>query len=225
MAEKDEEKIKAMVDRANQLSKEGNNLEALGILEQARRKATFMLPIDAINRSEGLVYHYMGRVEQAMGDYKQAVTSLEFAIRLRDNDPVAKASKVYSVFQRFICKIYGKLPITDEEVEETKMALTAAMASNAATIADIGNMMQNLAYVEQVRGDIEKAILFYEMTLAVREKVYDVRGRALTYARLAECYKEVHRDVLAKAYAGIALEYFEDTNDVERVEQVRKIFG
>ena len=220
MAETDEERIKAMVDRANQLSKEGNNYEASMILEEALNKATYMLPIDAIDRSKGLVYHYKGRVEQAMGRYELAVESLNWALSYRQNNPVDYA---YTMFQLFICKIYGKLPITDEEVEETKMALTAAMAKNAASIADIGNMMQNLAYIEQVKGSVEKAITFYKMTLEAREEAGDERGIALTQARLAECYKINGQSYEARDSASFALGYFIKTNDKERIKQVEKV--
>ena len=222
----EEKRIKAMVAEANRLSKTGRNTGALTILEKAAHKATYMFPIGAIDRSKGLIYHYKDRIYQAMGECQKAMTSLEYAIgfRSKSDDPVAKA---YSVFQQFICKIYCKLPISEEEVEETKMALTAAMAKKTAAISDIGNMMQNLAYVEQIRGDIEKAILFYEMTLKARETAGDGRGYALTQARLAEIYWNDMEGMgsLATEHGMSALEYFEKINDVERIKQVKDIFG
>ncbi len=222
--ETDEERIKVMVEEANRFSKEGRNLEALGILEQALNKAKYMLPIDAIDRSNGLVFHYMGRVEQAKGDYKQAVASLGFALGYRKDNSVDYA---YTAFQLFICKDYGKLPISDEDVKETKIALSRAMMDHAATFQDIGNMMQNVAYVEQKKGYIHKAVLFYKMTETIREEADDKRGLALTQARLAEIYWKMMGGTgpLAMSYGREALRYFGEINDVERIEQVKAIFG
>ena len=112
------------------------------------------------------------------------------------------------------------MAISGAEVRGTKQALIIAMVDDAASTVDIGNFMQNLAYVEQVKGEINKAILFYEMTLKARETAEDARGYALTQARLAECYKELGEDAKAKKYGELALKYFKSTGDKERIEQV-----
>ena len=213
--------IERMIDRANGLSKKGNNNAARQVLDEAWSQTEY-LSEDSAESLRGLICHYSGRIFQALGEYETAVRELEEAIRFRENDLVPRA---YSVFQLFICKIYGKLPISDEEVEETKAALTAAMANKAATFADIGNMMHNLAYIEQVIGSVHRAILFYKMTLESRREAGDKRGYALTEARLAECYKEVGDNGLAMSHGKSALEYFEITGDVERTKQVKDIFG
>ena len=217
----EEKKIREIVDEANRLSKVGKNKEALAQLNMAFDEINLLSEVEIQQSLLGLTWHYQGSTLQRMGRYDIAVAAIEMAIAFREKDPIARA---YSVFQLFICKVYGDIAISDEEVKETKMALLRAMTDDAATIADIGNMMQNLAYIEQVRGDTEKAILFYDMTLASREMAHDERGRALTYARLAECHKEVGgEDEFAKMYAQRALEYFENTGDKERIEQVKKV--
>ena len=224
MTETDEERIKAMVEEANRLQKVGKYEEALDILFGVSEEVSSFFPEGGVKQSLfGLVYHYTGSTLQRMGQYDRAIVALGGAVEFREQDPVAKA---YSMFQLFICKQYGELSISDGEVEDTKAALTAAMANKAATIADIGNMMQNVAYVEQVKGDTEKAILFYEMTLKPRETAGDARGYALTQARLAECHLKIGSDkeVIWK-YAGSALEYFEKTGDVERVKQINTVLG
>ena len=219
--EMEEKKIREIVDEANGLSKKGENEEALQLLRgcwDETESLPFSVRKDPLR---GLICHYRGRVLQTMGKYEQAVEELQEAEGYRQDNPVDYA---YTAFQLFICKEYGKLPISDEEVEATKFVLLEGIVDKAATIADIGNFLQNVAYIEQVKGDTEKAILFYDMTLASREMAHDERGRALTYARLAECHKEVGgEDEFAKMYAQRALEYFENTGDKERIEQVKKV--
>ncbi len=168
------EEIREIVDEANGLSKKGENEEALQLLREAWDEANF-LSESKTKLLKGLICHYEGRVLQAMGKYKDAVESLQYAAGFRKDDLIQLA---YTWFQLFICKEYGNIPISGEEVEETKMALIAAMANDAATIKDIGNMLQNVAYVEQVKGDIKKAILFYKMTLDARRTAHDERGVA-----------------------------------------------
>jgi tetratricopeptide (TPR) repeat protein len=214
---KTEEEIREMVAEANGLSRKGENAKAMDLLSEADRMVVneYHPHKDSLM---GLVCHYRGRVFQSISAYEEAVEELERAIEYRENDLIAKA---YSVFQRFICKIYGKLSITDQEVEETKMALFAAMANNAASIEDIGNFLQNIAYIEQVKGSVEKAVAFYKMTLVMREEAEDARGYALTQARLAECYKALGNDAEAERHGKSALEYFEKTGDIQRVRQVQ----
>jgi len=215
----EEKKIREIVDEANRLSKVGKNKEALAQLNMAFDEINLLLEVEIQQSLLGLTWHYRGSTLQRMGRYNRAVEAIEMAIAFRKKDPIARA---YSVFQLFICKDYGNIPISDKEVEETKVALLKAMANDAATIADIGNMMQNVAYIEQVKGNINKAILFYHMTEVSRRKANDERGLALTWARLAECYKIDGNNELAISYGEKALDYFEGTSDIERIKQVKK---
>ena len=219
----DEERIKAMVEEANRLQKNGKYEEALEQLNKSFDKIN-VLPEGQIQQFLlGLTWHYRGSTLQRMGRYDRAVKAIAMAIAFRENDPIARA---YSVFQLFICKQYGKIAILDKEVKETKMALLKAMTDDAASIQDIGNMMQNVAYIEQKNGSVEKAILFYKMTLEAREEALDKRGRALTEARLAEVYWNMAgRGDLAMSFGRRALTYFEKTGDKERIKQVKAIFG
>jgi len=221
--EAEEERIKAMVKGANQLSKIGKNKEALELLDRAFANAQFLPDSEKKQSLQGLICHYTGRIWQAMGRYEAAAHELQCSIDFRKNDSVACT---YSVFQLFICKVYGNIPISDKEVEETKLALLKGTVDKSATIADIGNFLQNLAYVEQVKGDTNKAILFYKTTLTVREEAQDERGLALTKARLAEVYWKIEGGgPLAISYGKEALEFFKRTGDIERIGQVKKIFG
>lgn len=136
--ETDEERIKAMVEEADQLSKRGENKESLKQLDCAWEETeslSFSVRKDPLR---GLICHYRGRVLQAIGRYELAVEELQEAARCRKDNLIDYA---YTMFQLFICKTYGNLPISDEEVEETKMALLKAIADDTATIVDIGNMM------------------------------------------------------------------------------------
>ena len=216
------EEIKGMVNEANRFQKEGEYEEALEQLNKAFDKIN-LLPEDQIQQFLlGLTWHYRGSTLQRMGRYDKAVEAIAMAIAFREKDLIARA---YSMFQLFICKVYGNIPISDKEVKETKMALSRAFVDKAATIIDVGNFLQNIAYIEQTKGDIEKAISFYCATEVIRLKASDMRGLALTWARLAECYKIDGKNELAMSYGEKAINYFEVTGDVERIKQVEDIFG
>jgi tetratricopeptide (TPR) repeat protein len=217
------EEIKEIIDKAKGFSERGHNLAALQLLQEALDEANFWSLSDKeVWMRKGLIYHCRGIIERAMGDYEEAFVSLQFACGFRHsaNDTIGYA---YSAFQLLRCKEYGKLPITDQEIEETKKALFAAMANSAASIADIGNMLQNLAYVEQVRGDIEKAIFFYEMVLGARRKAKDQQAIAFVSLRLAECYKANGQSYEARDSASFALGYFLSIDDEERIEEAKKV--
>jgi len=205
------EEIRGLVDEANRLSRKGENEEALQLLRETWNELEYLNERKA-ELLRGLICHYRGRVLQRMGQYEEAVEELQEAAGYRKDNPIDYA---YTMFQLFICKIYGKIPISDKETKETKMALLEAVVDNTASIQDIGNMMQNIGYIEQVKGSIEKAILFYEMSLRTPQSSVDEHGSTLTkarlaecYKRLAECYKEIGKNEIARAYAGAALSYF-----------------
>jgi len=85
---------------------------------------------------------------------------------------------------------------------------------------------KNLAYIEQKRGDIRKAVWLYQVAEMFRRIANDQRGLALTWARLGECYRQIGEKQKAQEYGERALRYFEEIGDVERVQQVkRKVFG
>jgi tetratricopeptide (TPR) repeat protein len=216
--------IKRIVNEANGLSKKGENEEALQLLREAWNETEYLPAGPTALKARGLIYHYQGRVEQAMGRYGDAVVSLEYALGFRKDVPVDYA---YTMFQRFICKVYARLPISDAEVKETKMALSTAFVDKEATIMDVGNFLQDIAYIEQTKRSAEKAILFYRMTETVREEADDKRGLALTQARLAEIYWKMMEGTgpLAMSYGRDALGYFEGEGDKERIKQVKDIFG
>lgn len=216
------EEIKGIVYEANGLSKRGENEEALQLLQGAWGEVEYLPEGSRTKLLKGLICHYEGRVLQTMGKYEDAVESLQYAAGYREDDPIQLA---YTCFQMFICKVYGNIQISDEEIEETKMALLKAMNDDAATTADVGNMMQNVAYIKQVSGDIEKAISFYHMTEVSRRRANDERGLVLTWARLAECYKINDKNELAISYGRKAIDYFEGTGDIERIKQIKDIFG
>lgn len=217
----DRKEIKKMIDRANGLSEKGNNNAALQALREAWDQADF-LPESKSRILKGLICHCEGRILRAMGKYEYAVESLQHAAGYRNDDPIQLA---YTWFEMFICKVYGNIPISDEEVEATKMALLKAMSESdhAASDKDVGNMMQSVAYIEQVKGSAERAILLYEMALAARKKVGDERGEALTYAGISECYKELGEKHYAGIYGELALDFFEDTGDIEGIKQMKEV--
>ena len=214
------EEIKGIVYEANGLSKRDENEEALQLLQGAWDEVEHLPEGSRTKLLKGLICHYEGRVLQTMGKYEDAVESLQYAAGYREDDLIQLA---YTWFHLFICKVYGNIPISDEEVETTKMALLKAMANDTASDKDVGNMMQNVGHIEQVKGSAERAILLYEMALGACKKVGDERGEALIYAGISECYKKLWKKHYAGIYGELALEFFEDTGDIEETKQVKEV--
>lgn len=214
-------KIKEMVNQAVELQRKGRWEEGLKILEQAEEE-TRSRPESEAKPLLGLIRHYQGRILQAMGKYEEAVSRLQEAILVRRGDPTGYG---YSTSQLFICKDYAGYPISPLEVDATKEALWK-LIDGTQDPKEIGDAFQNLAYVEQKKGEIRKAIWFYEVAEKFRGIANDQYGFGLTWARLGECYKEIGDDAKAREYGEKALRYFEKIGDPERIQQVKKnIFG
>ena len=216
MAETDEERIKGMVAEAKRLQKQGENEEALQLLHKAWDESE----IESLPRNiAGLISRCEGRILRIMGRYNAASIALKYTAECMRDNLIDYAN---AIFELFACMHDGDIQISDEEVQETRAALIAAMFSNEAKIEDdIGNMMQNLAWIEQLMENTEKAIIFYKMALAAREEAGDARGYALTQACLVECYVEAKSDwKIIWKYADSALEYFGKIGDTERIEQI-----
>jgi tetratricopeptide (TPR) repeat protein len=214
-----EEEIKKMVDKAKELSKRGHNKAAIQLLREAWYEVKG-LPAGRARPLKGSIRHYQGIAEQAMGQHGRAVKELEYALGYRKDSTVDYA---YIMFQLFDCKVDGDIPITDEEVEETKMALGMALVDDAATNADIGNFLLDISYIEQTRGNVDKAIVFYTTVLGVQQKVNDNRKIALAQIGLAECNLELGEKYFANVYANQALRFFLTENDKKGTERVRNV--
>ena len=74
--------------------------------------------------------------------------------------------------------------------------------------------------IHQAMGDFKKAIFLYGKALAYCEQVGDVRGKALTLARMGRCYAELGDMESAGDHFLIALIIFKDMNDTIRIKQV-----
>jgi tetratricopeptide (TPR) repeat protein len=84
---------------------------------------------------------------------------------------------------------------------------------------DYGNMLHNLAYILQRKGDIKKAKINYQIALDCRHITGDKRGEGLTLARLAEIEGDIE---VAEKYLDDAYKIFDSIGDVDRLKQVRK---
>ncbi|MBZ9571823.1 tetratricopeptide repeat protein [Patescibacteria group bacterium] len=219
--EKAEQAIREIVNQAIELQHKGEWEKGLKLLKEAQEK-TKLLPEDKAKPLRGLIRHYQGRILQAMGKYDEAVERLKTAIELRKEDPIGYS---YSMFQLYICKDYGGILISPEEVKETKIALWELIDASQ-NPKEIGDAFQNLAYVESKQGEIRKAIWLYQVTEVFRGIANDQRGFGLTWARLGECYKKIGEGQKTQEYGDKALRYFEEIGDIERIQQVKKnVFG
>ena len=211
--------VREMIDEAVQLQRKGEWERGLQLLQEAEGK-TISLSESEAKPLLGLIRHYQGRILQAMGRYHEAESKLLEAIELRKGDPIGYG---YSKFQLFICRDYGGYVFPAVEIKETKTALCEWIVASQDP-REIGDALQNLAYVEQRQGDIRKALGLYHVAETFREIANDERGLALTWARLGECYVEqkIGDYEKAKEYGERALWYFKEKNDIERIQQVQK---
>lgn len=214
------EKVREMVNEAAKLQRKGEWEEGLKLLREAEKR-TESLSENEAKPLKGLIWHYRGRIAQAMGQYNEAVARLEDAILIRKGDPIGYG---YSVFQLFICKDYAGYPISLLEIDGTKRALLE-MVDASKNPQEIGDVSQNLAYIEQRKGDIEKAIWFYQVAETFRGIANDQRGFALTWARLGECYERINQEQKAREYAEKALGFFKEVGDIERIAQVEAVLA
>ena len=205
------EKIKKIL---LELKCQGKYNEALKLLQEAEEN----LPEDESKPLMGWIRHMEGRILQATGKHLEADHKYREAMELRRKDPVQFG---YTVFQRFINKDYAGITPEPKEVKETKIAIWQ-WADAAKDPKELGDVFQNLAYIEQKQGDIKKAIWFYKVAEVFRRIANDERGFALTWARLGECYRQLKEGQKAKEYGRKALKYFEKVGDVERIKQVKQ---
>ncbi len=218
--------IDKLIMTANSLRMKGEYDQALNLLNEAEKIAK-ELRNDMRKRAMGDISHHKARTLQAMGRYKESLIEIEKAIRLRRKDPI---QRVYSMFQRYILKTYAGMKILSKEAKETEKALLAAIVESE-DAKQIGDFFQNLAYIEQKYRSVHKAILFYKTAMIFREEANDERGKAMTQARLAECYnqladKEESQEFKFRAltYGLKALDYFKKVGDPERVKQMQSVF-
>jgi tetratricopeptide (TPR) repeat protein len=209
--------VREMINQAVQSQRRGEWEKGLELLGKSEKKTKFLAKDEAMSLL-GLIWHYRGRIEQAMGEYKKAMRSLRRAASIRRGDPINRA---YSLFQQFICADYGGIWLSPRKVREIKRALWEGI-DTAKDPRFLGDAYQNLAYIESRQGDIEKAIWFYHVVEKFREIANDQRGFALTWARLGECYKKIGEEEKAREYGEKALNYFEEVGDPERIQQVKK---
>ncbi len=216
-----EKRLEKVVNQATEFQRNNQGEEGLKLLAVFAEEIK-SLPCGEIEYPMGSIRHHQGRILHSMGKYQSAVAKLDEAIEWRKNDPIQWA---YSMFQRFIAKVYGKIFISPEEIIETKKSQYILIdASKSAK--QIGDAWQNLGYIEEQFGSIEKTILFYHATECYRKLAKDIRGLALTQARLGECYKKVGKIRKADDYGKKALKYFEEAGDLERIRQVKEnVFG
>ena len=180
--------LRESIDQAVRWQRQGEWEKALGELQRIEGE-TRLLPKEEAMPLLRLIRHYEGRFLQAAGEHLRAEEKLQMAkeIAIELGDPVGLG---YSTFQWFINRDYGGIFLSPEELRETKKALWGWMDATK-NPRDLGDVFQNLAYIEQRKGDIEKAIWFYQVAEAFRGIANDQRGFALTWARLGECYKEI----------------------------------
>jgi len=220
-------KVKEIVNQAVEFQRKGKGEEALRLITEAELKAIGFLGSGALGNEDtksliGLIRHCEGRILQAMGKYDEAEEKFRNALELRKDDPVGYG---YSKFQLFILKDYAGMSISPREVRDTKMVIWE-WADATKDPRELGDVFQNLAYIEQRRGDVQKAIWFYQVAEVFRGIASDQRGFALTSARLGECYAKIGEIEKAREYGEKALKYFEERGDIERIQQVKKnVFG
>jgi len=215
------EEIKKMINQALDLQRKGEWEKGLKLLQEAEGK-TKLLPENESKPLMGQIRHTESRILQAMGKHIEADQKYREAKEIRREDLIQFG---YTVFQIFLNKEYAGIPIKSYEIKETKVAIWQ-WADAIKNPKELGDVFQNLAYIEQKQGDIKKAIWLYQVAEVFRGIANDKRGFGLTWARLGECYRQIGEDQKAQEYGKKALKYFEEIGDSERIRQVKEnIFG
>lgn len=215
-------KLEEVVNQSLKLSRKGQSEEGLRLLADFAEEIK-SLPEKEIRPLMGTICHTEGRVLQSMGKYHSAVSKLQEAIELRKDDPIQRA---YSMFQLFICKTYGKILITDKEIAETKKALWRVINASG-DLKEVGDAYHNLGFIHAEDGDMIGAIQYSLRALGFKKEAKDERGIALIWARLGEYYRKIGDNQKVYEYYGKkALKYFEETEDIERIRQIKEnVFG
>lgn len=156
------------------------------------------------------------------GAYEELLDSARMRKRLKDHKGLG-----YTMFQIAMLKMEqtGDKEIFMPYFLNARPYLIKAMkvAEEQEDFKTGGDMKHNNAFIYQIDGEIKTAITLYTDTIKLRELAEDMRGEALTMARLAECYLENNELDKAEKFADPALIYFRDTDDEKRVDQVLKV--
>lgn len=156
------------------------------------------------------------------GAYEELLDSARMRRRLKDHKGLG-----YTMFQIAMLKMEqtGDKKIFMPYFLNARTYLIKAMkvAEEQEDFKTWGDMKHNNAFIYQIDEEIKTAITLYTDTLKLRELAEDMRGEALTMARLAECYVENNEIDKAEEFADPALTYFRDTDDRKRVDQALKV--
>ena len=190
----------------------------------------------------GEVMHQIGVTYQNMGEFLPALLQLKQAkcFRMDNNDIVGYA---FTCSQIAMCRLARGDPVEDvlPDFETAKEAIEKAIPElqKREDYKKVGDMGRDLAYIAQRKGEITEAIDLYWTAFRIYDEQGDKRGKALTYARLAQCYalegenaqkeEEIANDAEsfyeARKYAYYALEIFEAIPDKKWIKLIKELLG
>lgn len=238
------------IDRAVVLMKEGKAAEALDLVRQVlearahieqeaqrrldlRNRGEYNAVISAIDEAIqragggvllGRLLHDRGTTLQGAKRFTEALDCLRAAYFLRRAAGDALGAS-YTAFQIPMCRnVAGEAKeMLLEEFRRAGEILAQILAEqeNQLEVAHEGNLRQNLAFCLQFEGRYGDAILQYQAVLPLRQQANDERGYAMTQSRIAECLLELGRLDEAEETAQVALRFFENIQDKNRIQQVR----
>lgn len=214
---------------------------------------------------KGAVLHQKGRVLQDANDFDEALKNLVAAQSLRQeiNDYIGVA---FTRFQRFMLgeraqRVLGEsVNLIESFAPGWRRELAPELEIAARTLRSKGNirdftvMNHNIAFLYQfivekemiaskTWGDalplVLQIIRKYHVVKRLRERLYEPRERAITYARLAEAYKlkalvlsnlgnKRRKNQACKhglCWVKKAIEVFKQLPDPERIRQVERVKG
>jgi len=172
----------------------------------------------------GRLLHDRGTTLQGARRFEEALAALRAAYLLRRevSDLIGAA---YTAFQIPMCRRMAREDPSAlrEEFQQSAEILQLVLQERQSDIevGDEGNLRHNLAFCLQFQEQYQEALKEYQRVLDLRALADDMRGEAMTQARIAECLLELGDFEEAGQNAGEALAYFMQIGDQNRIQQVQ----
>lgn len=176
----------------------------------------------------GTLLHQRGNILQYEGRFPEALSALRDALPLRDT-----VGQGYTAFQIAMCRRAEALhqdpgtaqlsPSILEEFATAEQFMRDALPHLEDGSTAKGDFHHNFAFCMEQQGRFEAALEAYTATLAMRGG--NLRGLAMTNARMAVCLTKSGRFEDAETYARAAEAFYRQTEDKPRLADIHRIIS
>ena len=223
-AEKAYEDAKEILKRMRNLRYQGKiGEELIGLRELL--KDIFEVYEPWSNIVHGDIVHEQGVAHQNLGDYPQALDCLWSAANLRKGLKYS-IDLFYTLHQIVMCKLARGDSVWDvkEDIQQARKVFQFAY-EHATGMKDFqarGYISHNYAFYFQLAREFENALEWYHESEKDFELIGDVRGKALSFLRQAQCCKEIDGFGIALTYLDKVEGIFKKLGDEKRLNEIEK---